>query len=177
MMCGNVRFAIVARRSESLPWRQKAKALSPKRSRRGYKEDMEIEALRAELEQLFDLDELLRLSERLLALSPQDIGGETAKGSFVRARTEHCSKAHALEAVCDAVIATKPEASDALRRTANTGIPALALNPGDSFGVYEVERALGEGALGAVYVTRRDGQAMRLKVLHPVSAYDERGLW
>lgn len=138
---------------------------------------MEIEALRAELEQLFDLDELLRLSERLLALSPQDIGGETAKGSFVRALTEHCSKAHALEALCDAVIATKPEASDALRRTANTGIPALALNPGDSFGVYEVERALGEGALGAVYVARRDGQAMRLKVLHPVSAYDERGLW
>lgn len=138
---------------------------------------MEMEALRAELEQLFDLDELLRLSERLLGLSPRDIGGEAAKSSFVRALTEHCNKAHALEALCDAVIATKPEASDDLRRTATWGLPSPILNAGDSFGPFAIERKLGAGAVGTVYLAHRNSRAVRLKVLHPVSAYDERGLW
>ncbi len=136
---------------------------------------MEMEALRAELEELFELDELLRLSEELLGLSPAKVGGEKAKGSFVRALTEHCVRAHTVEALCDAVIATKPRVSDGLRNTASSGLTPKPLTPGDTFGAFEIIKLLGSGATGTVYVATRDGQEFRLKVLHPASTYDECG--
>jgi serine/threonine protein kinase len=39
--------------------------------------------------------------------------------------------------------------------------------PGDTFGPYRLERVLGEGATGVVYLAFRDGEPVALKVLRP----------
>src|ERR1044071_741839 len=47
-------------------------------------------ALGAELERLYELDELKTLSSGLLGLDPDELGGTTAKGSFARALARRC---------------------------------------------------------------------------------------
>ena len=41
--------------------------------------------LRGELERLFDLDELKKLSDELLGIDPEQVGGTEGKGAFARA--------------------------------------------------------------------------------------------
>ncbi len=137
---------------------------------------MEMEALRAELEELFELDELLHLSEQLLGINPEQVGGDKAKGSYVRALTEHCARSHSVEALCDAVVASKARVSEALRSTANVGLSKTARAPGDTFGPYVVSRVLGTGPAGTTYTAQRDQEEVRLKILHPESTYDESAL-
>ena len=72
---------------------------------------MDIEILHGELERLFELDELLRLSESVLGFEPNAVGGTSAKGSFAGSLTAYCVEHDALEALCDAVLAIKPDAS------------------------------------------------------------------
>ena len=50
---------------------------------------MEMDSLRGELERLFELDELMKLSSKLLGFDPRTIGGTTGKASFVRALTSY----------------------------------------------------------------------------------------
>ena len=54
--------------------------------------------LRAELERLFDLDEMKRLSSKLLGLNPEEVGGTSSKGSFARSLVERCANDDALQA-------------------------------------------------------------------------------
>src|SRR5262245_1556126 len=75
---------------------------------------MDIEILRGELERLFELDELLKLSESVLGFEPNLVGGASAKGSFAGALTAYCDEHDAVEALCDAVLAIKPDANPAL---------------------------------------------------------------
>jgi tetratricopeptide (TPR) repeat protein len=168
-MFGNLRFGIVQGRAT-------APGLGPKPTLDRKNHDMEMQALRAELEQLFELDDLLRLSERLLGFEPKAIGGDKAKGSFVRALTEHCKRAHALEALCDAVVATKPQASYDLRAAANSGVRAPDLSSGEEQATFRVIRKIGAGPAGIVYQARLGDREVRLKLLHPATSYDARGM-
>ena len=43
---------------------------------------MELEVLRAELERLFELDELMQLSQDVLGFDPESVGGTATLGSF-----------------------------------------------------------------------------------------------
>ena len=57
---------------------------------------MEMEGLRGELERLFELDELMKLSSTLLGFDPRAIGGTAGKATFVRALTQYCDAHGAL---------------------------------------------------------------------------------
>src|SRR4051794_10768438 len=89
--------------------------LARKRTRCARKCPMQADILRGELERLFNLDELTTLSRDLLGFDPDAIGGTTAKASFARALTNLCTEIEALDALADAVLASRTEADPRLR--------------------------------------------------------------
>lgn len=138
---------------------------------------MEMDSLRGELERLFELDELLKLSSSLLGFNPKEIGGTSGKASFVRALTDYCDSRSAVEALCDAVIATKPSAAAEVMACRNLGlIQRRELGPGGELDDFAIVRRLGEGPQGASYLAHREGEEYRLKVLHSETTRDQRGV-
>lgn len=138
---------------------------------------MEMESLRGELERLFELDELMKLSSTLLGFNPKEIGGTSGKASFVRALTDFCAARGAVEALCDAVATIRPNADPRLLAWRNFGVwerPELA--PNDAVSAFTVERKLGEGPQGTAYLARRQGEKYRIKLLHPETTREPRGL-
>jgi tetratricopeptide (TPR) repeat protein len=139
--------------------------------------DADLLTLSAELERLFDLDELLSLSRDVLGLDPSAIGGSAAKGSFAKALTQRCLESDALVALCDAMAASKEDVDPRVLELRAHGIGASdELELGDEFGPFLVLRRLGKGRIGTVYLARHDGIDVRLKVLRRDAAYDRVGL-
>jgi tetratricopeptide (TPR) repeat protein/tRNA A-37 threonylcarbamoyl transferase component Bud32 len=138
---------------------------------------MEIEILQGELERLFELEELLALSRDLLGFDPDAVGGAAAKGSFVKALTAHCVEAEAIEALCDALLASRSNVNPKVAQIRVSGVPLQEeLSSGSTFGPYELVRKLGEGRLGISYLAKKDGNDFRLKVLRREATRDQRGL-
>lgn len=138
---------------------------------------MEMDSLRGELERLFELDELVKLSSTLLGFNPKEIGGTSGKASFVRALTDFCASRGAVEALCDAVAAVRPNADSRLASWRNFGVWERApLAPGEVLAGFGIERQIGEGPQGGVYLAQRQGEAYRLKLLHPETTRDPRGV-
>lgn len=110
------------------------------------------EILRAELERLFELDAMKQLSNDLLGLSPEDVGGTSAKGAFARALVEKCHAEHALPALADAIrfeIRGKSEGFDAAFGKTEE------LSVGAEIGAYKIVKKLGEGGIGVVYLAEK----------------------
>jgi tetratricopeptide (TPR) repeat protein len=138
---------------------------------------MDLETLQAELEQLFDLDELMQLASDVLGFEPDAIGGTSGKGSFASALVGHCARAEALEALCDAVVALRADSAPVaaeLRKSA----PRVSdeLTNGDQLGPYLIVRQLGVGRAGISYLVRKDRREMRLKVLRAEATRDRASL-
>ncbi len=137
---------------------------------------MELEVLRAELERLFELDELMQLSQDVLGFDPEAVGGTATLGAFAGALVGHCLDVDALAALTDALAVTKPNI-DRRIQVLNDIVPVDGeLKPGDKLEEYTIVRKLGDGRLGTTYVARRDGREVRLKVLHRESTRDRRGV-
>jgi tetratricopeptide (TPR) repeat protein len=139
--------------------------------------ESDLVALCAELERLFELDDLKKMSRDVLGLDPEALGGSGAKGSFVKALTRRCVESDAVVALCDAMAAARdgidPRVVE-LRSHGMRGDDELEL--GDAFGPYLILRRLGRGRLGSVYLARRDDEDVRLKVLRREATYDRVGL-
>ncbi|HVU03128.1 MAG TPA: protein kinase [Polyangiaceae bacterium] len=138
---------------------------------------METDLLRAELERLFELDELLSFSRELLGFDPDAVGGTAAVGSFARALAEHCVTNDAVEALCDALVASKSGVSPDVATLGMKGLlvkDELAL--GDRLGPFLIARKLGESAAGISYAARIDDGEVRLKVLRAEAVRDQRAL-
>ena len=137
----------------------------------------DIDILRAELERLFELEELIRLSQEVLGFDPDSVGGTAAKGSFAGALTTHCAEHEAIEALCDAVIAWKAEVNPKIQQLRVNGLPFdEELRPGETAGPYTIVRKLGEGRLGISYLGKYEGRDFRVKVLRREATRDRRGL-
>jgi tetratricopeptide (TPR) repeat protein/tRNA A-37 threonylcarbamoyl transferase component Bud32 len=134
-----------------------------------------IDILRAELERLFSLDEMTSMSERLLGLDPQDVGGATGKASFAKALAEHCVDGDRIDALVDVLLAWRPGVDPRLRDVAGL-FSKEELAPGDSLGPFVVSRKLGESALANVYVVRREHEERVLKVLRREASRDHRAV-
>src|SRR6478752_1738625 len=109
---------------------------------------MELDVLRAELERLFELDELMQLSQDVLGFDPEAVGGTATLGAFAGALVGHCLDVDALAALTDALAVTKPNID---RRVAvlNDLVPVDGeLKPGDKLDEYTIVRKLGDGRLG-----------------------------
>lgn len=136
---------------------------------------MELDVLRAELERLFELDELMVLSQDVLGFDPETVGGTSTLGSFAGALVGYCQDVDALEALSDAILVTKPQVDRRATQLAPLP-PPEELKAGQALGPYEVVRKLGAGRLGAVYLARSEGRELRLRVLQPEATRDRRGL-
>jgi tetratricopeptide (TPR) repeat protein len=133
--------------------------------------------LRAELERSFELEELLHLSRDLLGFEPERVGGTAAKASFAGALAAHCAEEDAVEALCDAVLALRPDANTDLLRIRASGLSQNdELATGSSFGPFTLALKLGEGRSAVVYAATRAGKDYRLRILRHEAARDRRGL-
>lgn len=138
---------------------------------------MEMDILRGELERLFSLDELTSLSRDLLGFDPQEVGGTAAKASFAKALTDLCAEVDAVDALVDAVVASRAEVDPRLRDAAASGFATTEeLAPGTAVGPYTITRKVGEGGVGVVYQAKRGGTDVLLKVLRRDAARDRRAL-
>ena len=82
----------------------------------------ETDILSAELERLFELPDLLKLSRDVLGFEPESVGGTAAKASFAGALTAHCLENDAVEALCDALLATHVEVNAKVADLRVTGV-------------------------------------------------------
>lgn len=138
---------------------------------------MEMDILRGELERLFSLDELTALSRDLLGLDPQEVGGTGAKASFAKALTDLCHEVDAVEALIEAVVASRAEADPRLAVMAEKGLARRNdLAPGATFGAFAITRKVGEAVAGTLYEAKRDGKRYAVEILHDEATRDRRAL-
>jgi tetratricopeptide (TPR) repeat protein/tRNA A-37 threonylcarbamoyl transferase component Bud32 len=138
---------------------------------------IEADLLRAELERLYELDELVSLSRDILGFDPERVGGTAAKASFAGALTLHCVEHDAVEALCDVLLATRTNVNAQVADIRLTGLAGdEELKPGSDFAGFTVLRKLGEGRLAVSYVVKREGAEYRLKLLRREATRDARGL-
>ena len=138
---------------------------------------METDILRAELERNFELDELLNLTRNVLGFDPEAVGGTAAKGSFANALTQHCVEADAVEALCDALLASKPDVNAKVANIRISGLPFdEEMRPGSTLGGFTIVRKLGEGRLALTYLAKGEDGEYRLRVLRREATRDRRGL-
>ena len=128
---------------------------------------MLVETLSAELERLFELPDLTRLSRDALGFEPEDIGGITTRASFARALAELAVASDAVDALLDAITLDRHGLPSSLEAVRERSASNEALLPGDSIGQYVVTAKLGTGPWATVYSAERGGQTFRLKALHP----------
>ena len=127
---------------------------------------MDTETLRAELERLFELDELLHFSSDVLQLDPAHVGSTTTLASFVSALVECCAREHTLLALSDAVLVCKPDARpELLTHAAGALLDLPELRPGDLYQDFVVARSLGKGPSGACFLATRGDVEYRLKIV------------
>lgn len=127
---------------------------------------MSTDIVRGELERLFSLDELMALSTELLGLDPNDIGGTASKASFARGLTDRCLEIDALEALVDAVVASRNEVDPRFRDLSVRGVSTEdELKVGAVLGPFTILKKIGEGPSGIVYSAKTDEGERTLKVL------------
>lgn len=137
--------------------------------------DATIDILRGELERLFTLEEMTSMSERLLGLAPDDVGGASAKGSFARALTERCVTGDRLDALVDVILVSRKEVDPRVRDVA-TLLGREELPAGRQLGEFTLQKKLGESDLAISYVAVRAGTTFTLKVLRREATRDRRAL-
>lgn len=139
---------------------------------------MTPEALSAELERAFELNELKELSKKLLGLDPEQVGGTQAKASYVRSLVERCAETFALDALFDAISHEDRALSPALKEWIEHGntLEPTILAQGDSCGEFTVVRQLGQSPLSVTYLCTKEGDEYRVKILSPTACLDKVGV-
>lgn len=133
--------------------------------------------LRGELERLFDLDQMKKLSHDLLGFDPEDVGGTSGKAAFARSLVDRCAHDDSLEALADAILLSAKNVDDRVRQVFE-GVGGEELKPGAVIAAMRVLKKIGEGGIGVVYLAERkeegDAQPVRvaLKVVRPEYARD-----
>ena len=127
--------------------------------------------LRGELERLFELEELKTLSDELLGLDPDQVGGTDGKGAFARALVERCRDDDALPALADAIFASKRGVDEKVLGLFDN-IAGEELSPGAEVASFRILKKIGEGGLGVVYLGERkeEERSVRaaIKVIRPL---------
>ena len=138
-----------------------------------------IDIVRGELERLFTLEEMTKMSERLLGLAPNEVGGQSAKGSFARALTERCFDGDRIDALVDVILHSRKEVDPRVRDIVSL-LGKEELAPGRQLGDFTIQRKIGESDLGIVYqAVRQDGGARAeyaVKVLRREAVRDRRAV-
>lgn len=134
------------------------------------------EILRTELERLFDLEGMQKISSELLGLAPGDVSTDTGKQAFARALAERCVRDDSQEALADAIVLTDRTAEGRLR-SVYEGRGADDLAPGTVIDGYKLVKKAHDEGLGAVYLAANsEGHQVNIKVLREGPARDHRAL-
>ena len=139
-----------------------------------------LDVVRGELERLFSLEALVTLATESLGMDVEAIGGAQAKGSFARALVDHCAQIDAIEALVDAVLIQKTDLDPRVREIAASGLAhADDLVPGTEIAGFTIQKRLGEGGAGVVYLTTRKTESggtrqLTLKLVKREAARDLR---
>ncbi|HZF55627.1 MAG TPA: tetratricopeptide repeat protein [Polyangiaceae bacterium] len=134
---------------------------------------MSIDIVRGELERLFSLDEMVALSTDLLGFDPKEIGGLASKASFARALTDRCAEVDAVEALVDAVIASRNEVDPRVKEVAQKGhVRPEELKAGEALGPFTITRKIAEGPRAIIYAATKDGAEKTLKVFRRTATRD-----
>lgn len=132
--------------------------------------------LRSELERLYDLDALQRISRELLGLSPESFDAGASKQSYARALAERCVRDELHEALADAILLTDREAELRLRPVYE-GRAADDLAPGTVVDGFKVLKKQADEGLSAVFLASEPGgKQVNVKVLRESHARDRRAL-
>jgi hypothetical protein len=107
--------------------------------------------VQGELERLYDLDAMMRLSADVLGFEPALVGGTASKGAFARSLVGYCAHEDALAALVDAIMLTSNEADLGLRGALKTMVNG-ELSPGTQVGALKIVKKIGEGGLSVVYL-------------------------
>jgi tetratricopeptide (TPR) repeat protein/tRNA A-37 threonylcarbamoyl transferase component Bud32 len=134
-----------------------------------------IDILRAELERLFSLDEMTSMSQRLLGLDPEDVGGATAKASFAKALTERCVDGDRIDALVDVILVSRQGVDPRVRDVAGL-LGKEEIAAGKALGPFVVGKKLGESELSTVYLAKRGDEERVLKVLKREACRDKRAV-
>jgi tetratricopeptide (TPR) repeat protein len=134
-----------------------------------------IDILRGELERLFSLEEMTNMSETLLGLAPDDVGGTAAKASFARALTERCLDGERIEALVDIIRVSKREVDPRIFDLSGI-LGREDLAAGRQVGDFVIQRKLGESELAVVYLAVREQKSWVLKVLRREASRDRRSV-
>jgi tetratricopeptide (TPR) repeat protein len=134
---------------------------------------MSIDIVRGELERLFSLDEMMALSTDLLGFDVKDIGGVASKASFARALTDRAAEVDGVEALVDAILASRSEVDPRVRDLSVRGhAPSEEIKAGDTFGAFTISRKIGEGSRAIVYAATKDGAERTLKIFRRSATHD-----
>lgn len=114
------------------------------------------ELLRGELERLFELEELKHLSEDLFGPDASRIASTGAKGGFARSLVELCESEDSVDALVDAMLASKRGVDDRVRGLLVSSRGA-DLAPGTVVAGFRVSKKLAEGGVGTVYLAEKKG--------------------
>jgi tetratricopeptide (TPR) repeat protein len=132
--------------------------------------------LRTELERLYDLDGLQRISRELLGIAPESLDAEPSKASFARALAERCVREELHEALADAILLTDRGAELRLRPVYE-GRASDDLAPGTVVDGFKVLKKQADEGLSTVYLgSDSGGRQVNLKVLRESHARDRRAL-
>jgi tetratricopeptide (TPR) repeat protein/serine/threonine protein kinase len=117
-----------------------------------------LETLQGELERLYDLEEMMRLSADLLGFAPAAVGGTGSKGAFARSLVGYCVNEDALAALVDAILLSSERADVGLRQTLRN-VSNGELSPGTRVGTMKVVKKLADGGLSVVYLAEAESGA------------------
>jgi hypothetical protein len=92
---------------------------------------MLVETLTAELERMFELPDLTRLSRDALGFEPEDIGGVATRASFARALAEQAVASEAVDELLDAIALDRRGLPGPLEQVRERAAVSDGLSPGD----------------------------------------------
>lgn len=132
--------------------------------------------LSAEL-QNFELEELTELSLTVLGVAPEPLAGDASKPAVAAELVRRCRERDALEALCDALRALRPDLPKAVLELWSSGAASSDELPSlDGFAGFSRLTPLAQGPLAVSYLGERAGRRFRIKVLRREVARDLRAL-
>ena len=135
-----------------------------------------VEILRVELERLYDLDALQKLSRDLLGLDPNDVAAEADRPAFARALAERALRDDLHEALADAIVLTD-RAAEMRLRPVYEGRASDDLAVGQIVEGYKILKKTHDEGFGTVYLAAGpESRQATFKVLREGRARDRRAL-
>ena len=135
-----------------------------------------VEILRVELERLYDLDALQKLSRDLLGLDPDDVAAESNRPAFARALAERALRDDLHEALADAIVLTD-RSSETRLRPVYEGRASDDLAVGQMVVGYKILKKTHDEGFGTVYLAvGPENHQATFKVMREGRARDRRAL-